>query len=166
MPDITHSIGGNVELLTDEKALAFLTSDLLARKFHVQSEAELQAAVYGVIRERRQSYGMIGREVPLTPSDRIDFLIPTRVDLEDAVHTMSVPEFADLIRKPRTGGLGIELKVDGSVAEVGRQLQRYAQSEQITTLMLVTTLRRHRTLNAATFNGKKVHVVRVVGGFL
>lgn len=53
---------------------------------------------------------------------------------------------------------GLELKVKGSVADVARQLQRYASSHEIDALVLVTGRTR---LNAmpAILGGKPVHLV-------
>lgn len=57
--------------------------------------------------------------------------------------------------------VGIECKVDGSVAEVTRQLDRYALWGELDELVLVTTQGRH--LNLPRIANKKpvrVHVVR------
>lgn len=53
---------------------------------------------------------------------------------------------------------GLELKVKGSLADVARQLQRYAASKEIDSLVLVTGRTR---LNAMpeTLGGKPVHLV-------
>jgi hypothetical protein len=53
---------------------------------------------------------------------------------------------------------GLELKVKGSLADVARQLQRYATSAEIDALVLVTGRTR---LNAMpdTLGGKPVHLV-------
>lgn len=76
------------------------------------------------------------REHVASPHDRLDFLLP--------------------------GGVGIEVKVDGSLAAVTRQLHRYAQRDEITALLVVTSRRRHARL-PDVLNGKPVRVV-VVGG--
>lgn len=77
------------------------------------------------------------REVRLSPEDIIDFLV------ED--------------------GLGVEVKIDGSVSDVTRQLHRYAQSDRVTDLLLVTTRSRHRAMPAA-FAGKPIRVLNLIGG--
>jgi hypothetical protein len=70
------------------------------------------------------------REVKLSAAERIDFLM------------------AD--------GLGIEVKVKGSLSDVTRQLHRYAQITEIKSLLLVTTKARHleapRSLNGKTID--------------
>lgn len=57
------------------------------------------------------------REVTLRKGDRIDFLV---------------------------GSIGIECKVDGSMNTVASQLLRYAESDRISGLILVTTRNTHR----------------------
>lgn len=78
------------------------------------------------------------REVALSKTDRIDFLIE--------------------------GVVGVEVKVDGSLSSVTRQLHRYAQHERIRELVLVTTLMRHRAL-PTSFGGKPIHVVHIGSPF-
>ena len=41
------------------------------------------------------------------------------------------------------GGIGIEVKVDGSLMEVNRQLQMYAKHEAIKGILLVTSRGKH-----------------------
>ena len=124
-------------------ARGWVASRLSPQAFRCGNEAELQKAIHDLLRKDLGLFGMIGREVPLSATDRIDFLIPT----ED-------------------GGLGIEVKVDGSTSAVARQLQRYAESDRVTELLLLTTLRRHAPLDGTTLAGKPVHVLRLKGGFL
>lgn len=76
------------------------------------------------------------REVRLGPTDRIDFLLP--------------------------GGVGVEVKVDGSLLALTRQVHRYAQRVEISALLIVTSRRRLAAL-PDEMNGKPVRVV-VVGG--
>src|SRR3954447_21299229 len=56
------------------------------------------------------------REVRCGPTDRIDFLLP--------------------------GGIGVEVKIDGSLSALTRQVHRYAQRKEIGALIIVTN--RHR----------------------
>ena len=56
------------------------------------------------------------REVRLSDSDRIDFM---------------------------AGDVGIEVKVQGGAAEVERQLERYAETGRVSSLILVTTKAQH-----------------------
>ena len=76
------------------------------------------------------------RELRCGPADRIDFLLP--------------------------GGIGIEVKIDGSLSALTRQVHRYAQRDEIAALIVVTN--RHRLAQLPeTMNGKPVRVVRVGG---
>lgn len=75
------------------------------------------------------------REVRLSTHDRIDFLC-------DAV--------------------GVEVKVDGSLAAVTRQLHRYAQSPRVRHLVLITTKLQHARAGG-TMNGKTVAVAHLIG---
>lgn len=108
--------------------------------FRSTTEADLQHAISELLRAHDIEHE---REVQLgSRADRIDFL---------------------------AGDVGIEVKVDGGVNEVARQLQRYAQSDRVVHLVLATRLRRHEAGFAnAKFNGKVVRVVRLAatGGFL
>lgn len=79
------------------------------------------------------------REVRLNEDDRIDFM------------------FGD--------GLGLEVKIDGSLADVTRQLHRYAQAEQVRELLLVTTRARHLSL-PLEFNGKRLSTLYLIGSSL
>lgn len=78
------------------------------------------------------------REYSLTPTDRIDFL-------------------AD--------GVGIEVKTHGANTDILRQLHRYAQSEEIDALILLTTISRHKVGLPAEMNGKPVFCAIIRSGF-
>lgn len=71
------------------------------------------------------------REVSLSPADRIDFL---------------------------GEGVGLEVKVDAPTAAVIRQLHRYAQSEQVSALVLLTNRARHLSI-PREMNSKPVNIV-------
>lgn len=71
------------------------------------------------------------REVALNSKDRIDFV---------------------------AGKIGIEAKVDGSHDQVLRQLSRYAQSDSIESILLVTRRSVHRRMDGTELNGKKIYV--------
>lgn len=60
-----------------------------------------------------------------------------------------------------TGDVGIEVKIDGRVADVRRQLARYARSERVGSLLLVTNRVRHVSLNGI-YNHKPLLVVPIV----
>jgi hypothetical protein len=106
---------------------------LRAYRFDESSEDALQRGVDVVLRD---TWFGFEREARLSARDRIDFLV---------------------------GGLGIECKVDGSTAEVARQLERYAKLDAIDELVLVTTKNRHRAV-PREMNGKRVLVHVTMGG--
>lgn len=106
-------------------------------RFNAVREAELQECVSLALRRERVRFD---REVGLTGADRIDFL------LDD--------------------GVGLELKVDGSVSAIARQVQRYCEAEVIRELVVGTTRMAHAVAlrNVGSFHGKPVRVVRLKGG--
>lgn len=76
------------------------------------------------------------REVRLTTSDRIDFMV---------------------------GSTGVEVKVGGAKRAILRQLERYADSDAVETLVLVTNV----ALGLPSqLNGKPVHLVSIGRGWL
>lgn len=95
------------------------------------NEDELQAGLAAALTEAGYE---VQREVRLTPRDRIDLLV---------------------------GDVGIEVKIAGDYARVNRQLERYAASDQVASLILVTN--RHRHNPPAAIAGKPVSVVRLLG---
>jgi len=109
---------------------------LLRHRFRLSREVDLQLGIAEVL--TRASVGF-EREVRLGDAGTIDFLA--------------------------AGGLGIEVKIDGSLAEVTRQVARYAQRPEIVGLMLVTTMMRHRAV-PSSFADKPIRVVHLIGGAL
>lgn len=108
---------------------------LSEHRYSYASEAELQAGLAEVL----ASHGIaFEREVELGAEDRIDFLLPD--------------------------GLGLEVKVKGSLAQVTRQLHRYAQQEAISGLLLVSTRMQHRAI-PRDLNGKQVGYLHLGGAF-
>lgn len=63
-----------------------------------------------------------------------------------------------------SGRIGIEVKVAGTAAQVERQLRRYAHSERVDELVLVTNRVRHRNV-PAILEGKPVTVLVITGAF-
>lgn len=89
---------------------------LAGHRFTFAGEGDLQAAIVAVLAVA----GLPAvREVDLGRHGRIDVLVDR---------------------------VGVEVKVAGAVAEVGRQLQRYAHSPRVDELVLATTRTRHRQL--------------------
>jgi hypothetical protein len=115
--------------------LSELRELVLAHRFAVASEAQLQSAVETLL---RRAGCVFEREAPVGQRDRIDFLV---------------------------AGIGIEIKVDGSLGQVTRQLHRYAQSERIASLLLVTTRVKHTNL-PTTLHNKPLAVALLVAGAL
>lgn len=72
------------------------------------------------------------REVILSPQCRIDFMVD--------------------------GELGIEVKIDGSVSDLGYQVLRYLQHDSVKGVVVVTTRSGHRDL-PPTLNDKPIWVV-------
>jgi molybdopterin-biosynthesis enzyme MoeA-like protein len=85
-------------------------------RFQGDRECELQDALEDIFRSASLK---AKREMELTPQNRIDFLIER---------------------------IGVEVKVDGSTMAVTRQLLRYAESDLIDQLLLVTTKAKHRAI--------------------
>lgn len=100
-----------------------------AYTFRFIDENELQEGVLAAL-------GYFGpyREHVLDGRSRIDFIVKGK-------HT-----------------IGVEIKVSQSAPEVARQIRRYLRSDEIDGLVLVTTRRRHRTLEKEDFD-KPVEIV-------
>lgn len=58
------------------------------------------------------------------------------------------------------GRVGVEVKIKGSAADVARQLQRYAHSDRLRELALVTSVARHREL-PTSIGGKPLTVIPI-----
>jgi hypothetical protein len=58
--------------------------------------------------------------------------------------------------------IALEVKVGGSLADVMRQLSRYAKSPSVDALMLVTSRLRHRVCLPEKVNGKPLQVTEIV----
>lgn len=105
-----------------------ITSLLRTFTFRFQSEGELQDGIAAVIGEAGFAFK---REYQLSRWDRPDFLV---------------------------GGVAIEVKIDGSLANLIRQLHRYAGFNEVDSLIVVTNLSRLADL-PETLNGKPVMLV-------
>lgn len=78
------------------------------------------------------------REVRLTARDRVDLMV---------------------------GRVAVEIKVAGDVIDVLRQCQRYARSDQVDSVLLVTTSPGHTNIPPAV-GGKPLRAIYVGGGWL
>jgi hypothetical protein len=106
---------------------------IASKRYSFDSEDMLQELIGAVLLEAGIE---ATREVRINSKDRLDFL---------------------------AGSVAIEVKIKGSRAEVLTQIHRYAQSERISAIVLVTTKPRHHGM-PAELNGKEVHVASLLGG--
>jgi len=120
--------------LTNTELAECAIAALSSQRFAWSSETGLHSAIEGVLTLAALP---LEREVDLGPGSRVDFLV---------------------------GGVGVEVKIDGSLADVTRQLHRYSESDRIEVLVLVSTKMRHRSV-PRTMNGKPIHFV-CIGGWL
>ena len=130
--------GGAAEHLTSRRQAATVggvVAVIAAHRFGHVTEAELQEGLAEVL--TRAGYS-VEREARLGARDRIDLLVDR---------------------------VGIEVKVGGSAGNVMRQLERYADSEELDALVLASSRRHHLAMPGA-LNGKPVVVVSLVAGAL
>lgn len=113
-----------------------LVRALRSHAFHFSNEAELQSGIETAL--RREGISFV-REVPLTERDRIDFLCER---------------------------LGVEVKLNVSPNEVIRQLHRYAQSDLLDALLLITSSMRLAGAIPAEMNGKNIFAYCLAGDAL
>jgi len=107
-----------------------LVATLERYRMRSTTEADLHEAIAEVLDANGIAYA---REYYLWGRDRIDFYCPgLRV--------------------------GIEAKIDGGTNAVARQLSRYCQSDDVVSIILVTSLVKHRNV-PAQLRGKDVRVV-------
>ncbi|RKH02967.1 hypothetical protein D7X32_15265 [Corallococcus carmarthensis] len=119
------------------RALEQVRALVTRHRFRCAGEALLQEALAQVLTEAGIPFQ---REVRLGDAGRIDFLLTE-------------------------ARVGLEVKVDGGLSEVTRQLLRYAEREDIHALLLITTRSRHDSL-PAHMQGKPVRVAVLRGGLL
>lgn len=110
----------------------YILGVLESAAFTFTSEADLQAGLQTVL----SSAGLpVEREVALSPADRIDFLVDR---------------------------VGIEVKTQGSWIAVTKQCQRYAASDRLDSLIIVTNKASHLACPSAI--GGKPLTVHFLGG--
>jgi hypothetical protein len=130
-----HPRGGGGRV-TEQIAQVHAVADLVRGfRFHYGDEDQLQEGLASAL----QSRGLeVQREVRLTARDRIDLLVER---------------------------VGVEVKVAGRPDGVVRQLRRYAASDQVDGLVLVTNRVRHLAV-PDRLNDKPVVAVTLAGGGL
>jgi len=94
----------------------------------------LQRGIYGVLVEAGH---IVQREKRLSRKDRPDFMLE--------------------------GGVYVEVKVDGSLTNVMRQLSRYAEQPSVSAIVFVTTRATQASRVPSEFCGKPVRVVLLAG---
>jgi len=104
---------------------------LQAARFHFSNEFDLQAGIDKLLTDEGVVFQ---REVRINKQDRLDFLTEE--------------------------GIAIEIKVDGALSAVTRQLFRYAAKPEVLQIILVTTRTKHRQI-PQTINGKPVYLVQL-----
>lgn len=120
--------------MTTLETMAQVACALGRFRFGWATEADLQA---GVALALEASEMQATREVRLGPAGRCDFFVPTEDDR----------------------GVVVELKIQGSPADVLRQLHRYACVERVDGVVLVSTSLRLRAPEQLA--GKPVLVIHV-----
>jgi hypothetical protein len=120
--------------VTSLERAAAVCALLGAYRFRAVNEAELQRGIETVLVEAGYKFT---REKHLSRKDRPDFL------LED--------------------GVAIEVKIDGSLTAVMRQLSRYAEQPTVAVIVLVTTRATQAVRIPQEFCGKPVRVVLLAG---
>lgn len=104
-------------------------------RFNFTCERELQE---GIAKQLTAAGVSFRREHALTERDRIDFLC---------------------------GSVGIEVKIKGSAADLIRQLHRYAERDEITAIILVTSRAQHRAATPRGLNGKPIYILHLPTAF-
>lgn len=112
-----------------------LAAILKGYRFNYGNEAQLQEGIRLALEGKGIQFAS---EVSLTSHDRIDFMV---------------------------GRTGVEVKVGHPTASVMRQVHRYAQSEQVDEILLITNRCRHAMV-AQEINGKRIEVLFLGWGML
>jgi hypothetical protein len=119
--------------LSTQPTIDAVRAVLEGKRYRHANEHQLQDGIELVL----QRAGIIfDREVILSPRDRIDFLV---------------------------GGVGIEVKCEGGLSAVARQLLRYTIHPQIESILLVSS-RSQLSVVPSMLGGKPVQVLVLLGG--
>lgn len=142
---------------------------LAGHRYSTTNEAELQDALAGVLNEAGVPHT---REHRLSAEDRPDFAVPVDCCLFHRTGgrlefgcTPSFMRAAQPFRPERLPLIAIEVKVDGSLAALTRQLHRYAQHDEVAALVAVSPRARHTAI-PREISGKPVRMVSLLGSAL
>lgn len=112
-------------------------------RFRFTDERDLQEQIAALLETNKIVFT---REFSLSQQDRIDFICLTLSKEKGLTESAAV---------------GIEVKVDGSLSAIERQLWRYAASPMLSRLILVTTRSRHTRCPAQILD-KPISVVHLL----
>ena len=116
-------------------SISRIASAIRGHAYAFQDESDLQEGIAAALGAADFSYL---REHRLSPKDRIDFFLFSL-------------------------GIGVEAKIDGGISALTRQLHRYAQSDEIVALLVVTSRFALATL-PPTLNGQPVRATVIARG--
>ena len=123
--------------LADTRTLDQVLAILRGYRYPTNTEAALQLAVERVLTDAGIRFA---RELVIDPTNRLDFYLP---DLR----------------------IALELKIAGSVADVTRQLFRYAKDERVAVIVLMTNRYTHCEV-PNVMREKPIEVITLWGGAL
>jgi hypothetical protein len=112
-----------------------IANKLIGYRFRFSTELELHLAISEAL--AREGIDHV-RECRLSLRDRLDFYL--------------------------FGEIALEVKIKGRAAEILRQLERYAEADQVHGLVLVTTRRLHAAQMPFELNGKELACCLISGG--
>jgi hypothetical protein len=115
------------------RALAALKRLIGSVHFRFNDEKHLQNALEVVF---GREHVLFSREHRLSPDDRPDFFLPY-------------------------SSIAVEVKISGAISKILRQLERYAQHDDVKGILLVTTRLQHQV--PEELNGKPVMAATILG---
>jgi Holliday junction resolvase len=122
-----------------DRLVATVEHALTTHRFHYRDERELQLGIDQVLRAAGLA---VVREASLGASGTIDFLIAVGDPVEN---------------------LGVEVKINGTRADVARQVHRYLQHDAVAALLVVST-RAGLARLPSIISGKRVFTHHLVSG--